>query len=273
MISKQDIYNLFPLQIPISENGIFWNGKPDKWSNLPKYNLYLSQKFGTNLMDYKQFSMAGHNGLDIAGYRAPIVLPIKMWITEAANEDKGGYGTYVRGETETRTLNGDKVKVEIVLGHMIEGSIPLKTGHWYEKGTFAGVMGSTGFSSGSHLHIGPRPWINVDSANWKLFEPNAYAGYIDPEPFMPHIVWDYRELTNNAYKPMSNNAEQFIKQNDLKLIRNKDTGEVGWLYGGKIRTAKTDDRMTLMNMSYLHRTQGGVTIDNKLWEELPKANF
>jgi len=39
MITKNDLYKLFPMQLPIAEKDIVWNGKPDKWSNLPKYYL------------------------------------------------------------------------------------------------------------------------------------------------------------------------------------------------------------------------------------------
>jgi len=63
-----------------------------------------------------------------------------------------------------------------------------------------------------------------------------------------------------------------LKENDSKLIRNKDTGQFGWIYNNQILVADTNDRFALMLASFLHRKEG-VSIDGKTWEGLPKAKF
>lgn len=60
---------------------------------------------------------------------------------------------------------------------------------------------------------------------------------------------------------------------DKKLIQNSDTGEFGWFYNNKLRTAKTNDRFALMLAAYSHRNEGGLTIDNDTWQLMPKEQF
>jgi len=205
MLSEKELINLFKTDIlPIKD----WDGRPGYYSNQKKYNLNFSQKFGQSLLDYSQFGLKGHNGIDIGGLKGtPIVAPCKLWISTAQNKDVGGYGLYVVGETETQKINGDYYKMEMVFGHF--KSVSAVAGKWCQKGDELGLMNSTGFSTGNHLHFGIRPLWSKDGNTWeKMFKDNGFSGYIDPEPLLPHIVWDLNEILNpkvgvGIYKPKS----------------------------------------------------------------------
>jgi murein DD-endopeptidase MepM/ murein hydrolase activator NlpD len=251
-MTVEQLAQKFKIKIPIRDI-VFWNGRPDFWSNLPKYGLSMSQRFGMGLMNYGQFGLAGHNGLDIQGqFGTPIVAPCKMWISYI-NPNTDGYGNSVWAETETLIENGDSLKLEFVFGHLSE--IIAKPFKWYEAGELIGKMGSTGFSSGNHLHFGIRPWIGTDGTSMKHMFSNQYGDWVDCEPFMPHIVWDYNELYS-------------MKTFDNKLIRNQDTGALAWFYAGYARPIDTKDDAVMTMVTYIFRNSGGEQLKASEWNKL-----
>ncbi len=211
MLNESQLSQYFKLNLPIKN----WDGRPGNYSNLKEYRLNFTQKFGMNALDYSQFGLKGHNGIDIAGVKGtPISAPCRMWIS-FTNENDTGYGINILAETETIKINGEYYKLELVFGHF--ESIVVKAGHWVNEGDLIGYMDSTGFSTGNHLHFGIRPIWSIDGNTWKqMFYGNGYAGYIDPEPFLPHIVWDLEEIL----KPQENNIKNMLQ----KFKRDKQTG-------------------------------------------------
>jgi len=250
----------FKIKLPFAKDGIFWNGQPDEFSNIG-YNLNYSQKFGvtpfsTNTGAYKP--MLGHNGHDFAGNPGtPIVAPCKLWVT-FISIDAGGYGWHIFAETETKTINGDNIKMEFVLAHMREKPV-CKLMSWLNEGDPIGFMGSTGFSTGPHTHLGGRPLIvNKDgSVAWALGD-NGYRGYTDlTDFFRTKPIYDKQILIN---KPMT--------KYDNKLVRNKDTGAMAWVYAGYAREIKTSDDSVMTIATYLLRNEGGVNVSDSEWNKL-----
>lgn len=70
----------------------------------------------------------------------------------------------------------------------------------------------------------------------------------------------------------SMDINKFLLDNDLKFIRNQETGAFGRIIAKKLRVAVTDDRAALMLMDAAVR-QNGKNITNAEWEKLPKENF
>jgi hypothetical protein len=262
MLNELQLANYFKTDIlPIQD----WDGKPFGHSNLKQYGLSFTQRFGMNLMDYKQFGMNGHNGIDIAGIKGtPIVAPCKLWITYT-NDSDTGYGINVFGETETQKINGEYYKLEMVFGHF--DSIVVKAGKWVNKGELLGYMDSTGYSSGHHLHFGIRPIWSKDGNNWtQMFYNNGYKGYIDPEPFLPHIIWDLSELM------------QYIDYTNLKhmegaiIIEGEGVGRKGIVINGILREI-TKERAAEACLYYLAKKEGKF-INTKAFNNMPKGqNF
>lgn len=135
----------------------------------PVKKIYVTQKFGVNRQNYSQFGYLGHNGIDFraflpngercyVGGKSEVFLPHSGQITVNAF-DVGGYGYYIKIGEGYQTS---------ILAHFSERS-PLKVGEFYQAGTFCGYQGTSGNSSGIHLHWG---WYrNPRNSS------NGYGGY------------------------------------------------------------------------------------------------
>jgi murein DD-endopeptidase MepM/ murein hydrolase activator NlpD len=82
----------------------------------------------------------------VAGNGAPIFAIADGVVTAA--KFGGGYGQHVYLEHD---INGRSVLT--VYAHMQRGSSPLRVGDVVEVGDFIGLVGSTGISTGPHLHF------------------------------------------------------------------------------------------------------------------------
>lgn len=241
-MTKNEIYQLFPLSLPMAKDGKIWNGKPDEFSNIQGMNYsqyfgdspYSKQRVkrknsdGVEYEDWMYGTYNGkrrpHNGHDLAGPEGTqLVLPCPAWVSYVGF-DTNGYGWFIFFETESITRNGDTIKMEYVLAHMKEKP-SIEVYKWHEKGTLIGYVGSTGMSSGPHTHWGGRPWIKEKDGTWRyLFndeEGMSARGYIDLEPCLDTpLIYD-KQILINAKK-------QFMKliqkkgENDIYAIGNKD---------------------------------------------------
>jgi murein DD-endopeptidase MepM/ murein hydrolase activator NlpD len=272
MINLKDY---FQVHIPIAKDGVYWNGKPDEFSNI-YHNLNFSQEFG--LTKYAQVwdkekknwtygtfngKPRPHNGNDYASNDIiTLVTPYKVW-TSYIGFDAGGYGNCCFMETETLTKNGETFKLEFVLGHLKD--LPtISVAHWHEAGEVVGLMGNTGFSSGQHTHFGIRPWIKVGDGWQYLYPDDGARGYIDPvDLLIEKPIYDKQTLINEA---------NFMATIDKKLIFNNDTGEIGWFYNKKLRVPKDTDRFVKMLGSYLVSKEG-TNLSDVEFDKLPREDF
>jgi len=141
--------------------------------NSPVKKIYITQKFGVNAQAYSQFGLKGHNGIDYraflpngnraySGGVSEVFAPHSGKIIEN-RLDANGYGWYIKIEND---------KYGSVLGHFSSQS-PLAVGSIVKIGQLVGYQGTTGNSTGIHLHWGfykhPR-----DRAN-------GYNGFINQE--------------------------------------------------------------------------------------------
>lgn len=141
----------------------------------PVKKVFITQGFGANPDVYKRFGYKGHNGVD---YRA--FLPSGERTTEGGKSevfaphsgrviengwDPDGYGWYVKIEND---------KEGSILAHFSQKGP--EVGTELKQGDFVSYQGTTGFSSGIHLHWGyyriPRD------------RQNGYGGMIDQIPFI-----------------------------------------------------------------------------------------
>lgn len=257
-LTSQQVASVFQFDIlPVAE-----------WDGIPKDRIRTTQLFGKNKLNYSQFGLKGHNGIDI-GYPdgTRVIAPCEMYIKRfrTANKDKG-YGNVIYAETKEIKIDDVIFKLELVFAHLKEFSIPVN--EWVTAGTTVALGDSTGFSTGPHLHFGVRPHYKT-IWGFKTDSHNGYKGYIDPEPLLPRkIHWTVGELRD--LHNIDARVDDFIKEHDTKLVRDNNTGEVAWLYAGKLRTANTFDKKVELLLNYLVRREGAVISDKEFWRAFPK---
>lgn len=105
-----------------------------------------------------------HNGIDVAdAMGTPIYAPENGSIT--ANSSGGGYGNFIKFVPDRDPT------IELFWGHNQNNLVPANT--WVAKGTHIANMGSTGMSTGPHIH----------------FEVTAFGHRIDPAFYWNLAEW------------------------------------------------------------------------------------
>lgn len=98
--------------------------------------------------DYKTRNSGrnSHSGIDMIGknYAADYIISIDDGVVKSTGYSKNGSGYYVY------VSHGDYL---VIYAHMKKGSIVVKKGQRIKKGQVIGYMGTTGNSTGVHLHI------------------------------------------------------------------------------------------------------------------------
>ena len=147
----------------------------------------ITQRFGLNPEIYKQFGLAGHNGIDftgeMAGVLVPVYSPFEGKIVEVGDEGNKGYGKFVRIRTDQ--LDGKNRRKEVVLAHLSEFGSGVEKGAFIYQYDKVGTMGNTGFSSGPHLHCGLR---FLSAQGGVLDHKNGYKGYVDFLPYLRGVM-------------------------------------------------------------------------------------
>lgn len=142
----------------------------------PVKKVYVTQVFGANPLSYAKFGFKGHNGIDYRAFLdngdrcyesgvSKIYAPHGGKVIENAY-DADGYGYYLKIEND---VEGS------VLAHF-HGKSLLAVGSTVKEGDFIATQGTTGNSTGIHLHWGyyriPRD------------RSNGYGGMINQEPYL-----------------------------------------------------------------------------------------
>jgi len=118
-----------------------------------------------------------HNGTDIWSSNEPCVIeaPYAGKVLAVTN-NPSGFGNCV---VIRHKINGKDYTT--LYGHMANGSVKVKAGQRVDAGTAIGKMGSTGMSTGKHLH-------------WELQKGKTHIwsatgkNYIEPVKFFEHLI-------------------------------------------------------------------------------------
>lgn len=112
---------------------------PSQW---PTDGGYISSSFGGRANPFSGYGRDWHPGIDIAvDYGTPVYASAAGYVQQAGWY--GGYGKYVR--------LGHDFGYETAYGHM--SRIVAQAGTFVKKGEIIGYVGSTGYSTGPHLHF------------------------------------------------------------------------------------------------------------------------
>lgn len=141
-----------------------------------KTNYKVTQLFGVNKDDYKQFGIEGHEGIDLIPEGSDwsvLCLADGQVVTDIDMAAKGGaYGVTV-------TVWHPQLKKATQYCHLRSNVV--NVGQQIKKGEKLGVMGNTGNTSGAHLHLN---LFDVDTNGIRLNKGNGFLGGTDPFPFL-----------------------------------------------------------------------------------------
>lgn len=237
MIFLHNYTDIFRLQLPFEKDGVFWNGRVDEFNNIGR-GLGFSQRYGKTYFArngaygrYSDGTPKIHNGHDYAGpLGTPMVAPITMYVTYTGY-DKGGYGNFIFAETETKKVNGEYIKLQMVFAHLKETKVKVLDKVY--RGEEFGTMGSTGFSTGPHVHFGVRPIVIKNGKDVWLFKEDR--GYVDPMAFLDsHPIEDKSKLLKYmrlVKKKGDSNVYAIDKYGKANLIINYSSYQAGLTIG------------------------------------------
>lgn len=145
-------------------------------AGLPNRHFRLMQKFGDRPEYYKKYGHKGHNGYDIAPFirgqkGVPIYAPHDGFVT-IGDQGKIGYGKFVTITSEVYNKKGHRRQSH--LAHL--ASFDVADSVWVNQGEQIGIMGTTGDSTGVHLHW---TYKRLDVDKNIMDKDNGYNGAID----------------------------------------------------------------------------------------------
>jgi len=187
----------------------------------------ISQGFGPMGLDYAQFGLLGHNGLDFpANLGTPIHAAFEGWIVEQVAKDTG-FGLRI-----TQRIEADGRSWLLIYGHMERLQDPttfaydfnFKGRHVY-AGDVIGYVDSTGFSTGNHLHLGLYP-MNEDGTY--VLKTNGFGGAVDPLPYLKGDFMVYFAHVSGTQEygfveetPFTKVYNRGVNENDIKFMAAK----------------------------------------------------
>lgn len=125
---------------------------------LPYTNYVVTSKFGE-----VRSSGSRHKGVDLVGQGSKHIYPINSGTVVHGGNDPNGYGNYLIVKHDDTYWS--------LYAHM--SSMYVKIGQSVDKTTILGVEGSTGHSTGSHLHLEVRKGSNSSSS---AIDPMQFLG-------------------------------------------------------------------------------------------------
>lgn len=149
---------------------------------------YVSQTYNNKSSMYASGS---HSGTDIASNGKSIkgakIIATKGGVVDSVNTGckhnyaktrscgcGGGFGNYVVVRS-TFKIDGKKVTLRVIYGHMT--SVKVKVGQYISSGQLLGTVGSTGYSTGPHLHFEFRLQDSPSAKIKKRLNPLNYVKY------------------------------------------------------------------------------------------------
>ncbi len=255
-------------------------GNPLESAIIKKYpDGNVRQWFGENPELYQQaIGMKHHNGIDIALPQPCNVLAATSGRCYDIKDSPNGYGKHVRIISEA---DEDGIYYETTYGHL-DAIFIHREGQVVSVCEKLGAEGNTGFvisggtpfwgnapgNKGVHLHFGlrlltdkPTGWqsLILGKTYYVLNYENGTNGQIDPRPYLRHLI-------------LSDNAVEYLKNNENKLVQNATTGEIGIIKGGEVLVTSSE-RAGLLALTTIIRTGGGGAVPQELWDEFPKEDF
>ena len=146
-------------------------------SPVPRDLAWKSSKFGPRIDPFTG-RKARHFGLDLAGRKGTkVIATADGQVIHSYWDNRLGNVIVIKHDLRMTTDSGEVYTLpgtfRTEYGHLAKMFVG--KGEWVERGQTIGTMGSTGRSTGPHLHYAVR-YQNIKAGGWK--------GYLDPEDFL-----------------------------------------------------------------------------------------
>lgn len=201
----------------------------------------ITQAFGVNPDYYKQFGLKAHEGLDVVPTGSDLsVLALEdgVCVKDEDNPRSGAYGVYV-------TLWHPSIKKATQYCHLQSNTVSLN--QQVKKGDVIGTMGSTGNSTGPHLHIN---LFDVDDNGVRLNRDNGYLGGTDPLPFL-NVVDDQQKVINELREARDKNWQLYLAE--VEIVKEKDA-----------RIAELEGQVSTLKKQYEDEQKHTVELNSQL---------
>lgn len=162
--------------------------------------------------EFGQYPSGGtHKGVDISTIKNDNVYSIVDGIVTNRGWNEGGFGNYIVCK-DNQTGQG------FLYGHMKEAT-PLQVGDSVVKGQFVGIEGTTGNSTGIHLHVESQDMTNKSSWTFglpieQLINPTIYMGF--PNVLGTQVIYDGTPINPPKPKPIKRGNFNFVLFNKKK---------------------------------------------------------
>lgn len=176
----------------------------------------------------------GHKGIDLTLWRGYSALSAigAAWDGTVTDVRDGveGFDTVRSAGNRVTIDHGDGVVTKYY--HLENGSIPVQVGDSVTAGQVIGQMGSTGYSTGAHLH----------------FQLEIYGEPVDPQPFL----LGEEDIPEESGAEMDNIPAEWAEDAVAWAVEN------GILYGDENGNYRLHENCTReMMLVFLHRAVGG----------------
>ena len=176
----------------------------------------------------------GHKGIDLTLWRGYSALSAigAAWDGTVTDVRDGveGFDTVRSAGNRVTIDHGDGVVTKYY--HLANGSIPVQVGDSVTAGQVIGQMGSTGYSTGAHLH----------------FQLEIYGEPVDPQPFL----LGEEDIPEESGAEMDNIPAEWAEDAVAWAVEN------GILYGDENGNYRLHENCTReMMLVFLHRAVGG----------------
>jgi hypothetical protein len=161
----------------------------------------VTQHFGENPQRYRFFGLPGHEGIDWGAPLGASVMACHAGKVETTSAT-GAYGNHIRIRYDGDPAQGC---YQTTYAHL--SRIRVETGQRVQAGEVIGLVGSTGNSSGPHLHL----MLKIDGRQTPGYPP----GIVDPEPYVVNsfspveLESGGREAGSSASNPEARSAALF----------------------------------------------------------------
>ncbi len=134
------------------------------------------------------WSSGYHKGIDLTCANTDIYCTCDG-VVKTVGWDADGWGRYVRvEESATKRIH--------IFCHMVKDSVKVKVGQKVSRATVLGVMGSTGNSTGPHLHF----QIEKSNTNRTVYDPTEWLGIPNKVGSYDSADYQIKEVEKVAYK-------------------------------------------------------------------------